>query len=169
MSLFILDNWWWWCWINQRAKPTHRCQCRVVHGIGDGCDIGGLGSNGGGEAHLGGPLTIASGGGEEKSGEGEQTIVLLCLAFNRFHLWCWMRKFQKNHLKQNHHAQGGSRRCLIMSWLCDDLIVMIFRWWHSLFRSHHTHSTWSSLSGEGMPPFVQRKVEGKSLRKFKII
>ena len=60
-------------------KPT-RCQCRVVHGIGDGCDIGGL------EAHLGGPLTVAGGGGEEKSGEGEQTIVLLCLAFNRFHL-----------------------------------------------------------------------------------
>ena len=39
-----------------------------------------------GETHLGGPLTVAGGGREEKAGEGEQTIVLLCLAFNRFHL-----------------------------------------------------------------------------------
>ena len=67
------------------VKPTWEahshvlCKCHVVYGIGDDCDIGG-------ETHLGGPLTVAGGGGEEKAGEGEQTIVLLCLAFNRFHL-----------------------------------------------------------------------------------
>ena len=56
------------------------------HGTGQGSDIGDLDGNVGGETDLGGPLTIAGGGGEEKSGEGEQTIVLLCLAFHQFYL-----------------------------------------------------------------------------------
>ena len=56
------------------------------HGTGQSSDIGDLDGNVGGEAHLGGPLTVASGGREEKSGEGEQTIVLLCLAFHQFYL-----------------------------------------------------------------------------------
>ena len=41
-----------------------------------------LEGNVGGEAHLGGPLTVAGGGREEKAGQWEQTIVLLCLAFH---------------------------------------------------------------------------------------
>ena len=37
---------------------------------------------------------------------------------------------------------------------------------NSLFRSHHTHSTWSSLVGEGMPPFVEKKSCRKILQKI---
>ena len=74
------------CCSSFQQREWYYSNVQVGHCTGQGSDIGDLDGNVGGETDLGSPLTVASGGGEEKSGEGEQTIVLLCLAFHQFHL-----------------------------------------------------------------------------------